>query len=302
VTLRRYLRDLGLDPPAPPDGRPGDPGLFGPGSEVWRVGRERVLLSVGQAALLMQLAHPLVAAGVADHSDFRRDPFERLRATLDSALTMSFGDTKQAQRALERVGATHRRVRGTLREGTGRFPAGASYDAWDPELAMWVNGTLIWTALEGYALLVGPLTAEARERYYQEAKPFARLFGVTEAVMPADYPAFLSYVRGMVAHELAVGPVARELASSVLNPPVPAPLKPAGAAMRLVTAGILPSRVREEFSLAWGRGRQTLFRAVTPLVRPAVRALPAAVRYWPHYRSALRRNNHTPEVHFPCGA
>jgi uncharacterized protein (DUF2236 family) len=296
-----HLRELGLDPAPPPDGKPGDPGLFGPGSEAWRVGRERILLAVGPTALLMQLAHPLVAAGVADHSDFRRDPFERLRATLDSALAISFGDTDQVQRALARVDATHLRVSGKLRQRTGRFDAGTRYDAWDPDLAMWVHGTLIWTGLEGYAALVGPLPPSCRERYYQETKRIGRLFGVTDQVMPEDYRGFLRYVDRVIVEELAVGLATRELWSSVLNPPIPIALSPAGAATRLITGGLLPDRLRQVFSLHWGPGRQALFAALTASVRATVRGLPRSIRYWPHYHSALRRNNQTPEVHFSHG-
>src|SRR5438034_10910524 len=104
---------IGLDLPPLERGRPRDPGLFGPGSEVWTVGRERILLLGGPAALLLQLAHPLVAAGVADHSGFMADPFERLRATLDATLRVSFGDREQVQEAAARVAATHRRGPGT---------------------------------------------------------------------------------------------------------------------------------------------------------------------------------------------
>jgi uncharacterized protein (DUF2236 family) len=295
------LRDMGLDPAPPPDGRPGDPGMFGPGSEAWHVGRERVMLAVGPAALLMQLGHPLVAAGVADHSDFRRAPFERLRTTLDSALALSFGDTDQAHRALARVGAAHLKVSGKLGRRSGRFAAGTSYDAWDPHLAMWVHGTLIWTAMEGYATLVAPLPLGCRERYYQEAKRLARLFGVTDEIMPEDYGGFLSYVGRVISEDVAVGPIARELAWSVLNPPIPIALSLAGAGTRLLTAGLLPARLRQDFLLPWDAGRRTLFRALTASVRSTVNALPGRVRYWPHYFSALRRNNQTPEVHIHHG-
>ena len=71
--------------------------LFGPGSMMWTVNRESVLLLGGRAALLMQLAHPLVAAGVADHSDFRSDSLRRLRRTLDSMLSIIFGDVETAE-------------------------------------------------------------------------------------------------------------------------------------------------------------------------------------------------------------
>jgi uncharacterized protein (DUF2236 family) len=180
-------------------------------------------------------------------------------------------------------------VSGKLRQRTGRFDAGTRYDAWDPDLAMWVQGTLVWTALEGYALLVGPLPPTCRERYYQEAKRLARRFRVTDAFMPENYRAFGLYVDRVVGEELAVDAIARELASSVLNPPIPIALSPAGAAIRLVTAGLLPPRLRHDFSLHWGPGRQALFRALTASVRGTVRALPRSFRYWPHYYSALKR-------------
>src|SRR5439155_6386821 len=135
-------------------GAPGDPGLFGPQSMIWNVARERVLVAAGPAALLMQLAHPLVAAGVAAHSDFRRDPFARLRSTLDATLTISFGDMAQANRAAARVMAVHRRVRGSLPVAVGPFTAGTAYDATDPELALWVHATLVVAALDAFDALV----------------------------------------------------------------------------------------------------------------------------------------------------
>ncbi|MDP9429253.1 MAG: DUF2236 domain-containing protein [Actinomycetota bacterium] len=119
--------------------------MFGPGSEVWRIGRERVLLLAGPAALLMQIAHPLVAAGVDEHSDFRIRPLHRLRATLDATLTMTFGDRDQAAEAAARIRSRHRRVTGCTRDAVGAFPAGTGYRADDPQLARWVVAILVWT-------------------------------------------------------------------------------------------------------------------------------------------------------------
>src|SRR6266536_6064854 len=112
--VRSVLGPIGLDLPPLGAGRSGDRGLFGPGSEVWRIGRERVLLAGGAAALLLQVAHPLVAAGVAEHSDFPEKAFTRLRSTLDATLRITFGDREQAERAAARVRAAHARVRGGL--------------------------------------------------------------------------------------------------------------------------------------------------------------------------------------------
>src|SRR5438093_7825050 len=112
-------RRLGVPSP-PPGGTAGDPGLFGPASMLWRVGRERVLLAGGPAALLLQLAHPLVAAGVAAHSDFRLDPLARLRATMFAVLAISFGDLEQAESAATAIRAVHGRVTGRLGRPVGR--------------------------------------------------------------------------------------------------------------------------------------------------------------------------------------
>lgn len=281
---------LGLGIPLPGRGEPGDPGLFGPGSETWRVGRERVLLLGGQAALLLQLAHPLVAAGVAEHSDFRRRPLERLRATLGATLAVTFGDRRQAEEAARAVASTHRRVEGSLREGAGPFPAGTPYRALDPHLALWVHATLVEVALDTYERFVGPLGDARRARYFEEGKRFAALFGVTEEVMPPSYPEFREYVASMLeGPALTVTEQARALARDVLHPRGSLTLVAVAAAGRLAAAGLLPARLREAFGLPWGAAERAAFGSLARSVRAVLPVLPARVRYWPHYRQALRR-------------
>ncbi|HXF57388.1 MAG TPA: oxygenase MpaB family protein [Actinomycetota bacterium] len=281
---------LGLGIPLPGPGEPGDPGLFGPGSETWRVGRERVLLLGGQAALLLQLAHPLVAAGVAEHSDFRRRPLERLRATLRATLAVTFGDRRQAEEAARAVADTHRRVRGSLREAAGPFPAGTPYRALDPHLALWVHATLVEVALDTYERFVGPLGEARRARYFEEGKRFAALFGVTEQVMPRTYGEFRRYVGSMVeGPALTVTEEARALARDVLRPRGSPALVAVAAAGRLAAAGLLPARLREAFGLPWGAAERAAFASLARSVRAALPLLPARLRYWPHYLEALRR-------------
>jgi uncharacterized protein (DUF2236 family) len=284
------LRELGLDVPSPAEGTPGDPGLFGPDSVVWRIARERILLATGPSALLMQLAHPLVAAGVSDHSEFRRDPFLRLRATLNATLTISFGDRRQVERATARVRATHNRVRGRLGTRTGPFPAGTLYDARHPDLAMWVHATLVEAALNGYALLVRPLSEPDRARYFEEVKPFAELFGVSASVMPATYGEFRRYLEDMVSGgDLAVGRDARELGGAVLDPPVRLPVRPAAGMTKLIASRLLPAALRRGYGLRWTATERAASSAIAAGVRAAVPVLPSAIRYWPHYRVAIRR-------------
>jgi uncharacterized protein (DUF2236 family) len=273
-------------------GTAGDPGLFGPDSSIWRIGRERVLLLGGPAALLLQVAHPLIAAGVGDHSDFRHRPYQRLTATLDATLTISFGDRRQAESAAARVAVTHGRVRGRLQAAVGPFAMGTPYDAANPELALWVHATLVETGLDTYHRFVRPLSTEQRERYFEEARSFAALFGVGDDVLPSTYGAFRRYVESMRRDQaLTVGPQAKELAWHILNPPVAGPLKPVSGLARLMAASLIPPRLRRAFGLTWARRDDAVLRAVARSIRLALPLTPHPVRYWPHYRTARQRTD-----------
>jgi len=281
---------MGVRVPELPPGQPGDPGLFGPGSVVWVVGRERALLAGGQAALLLQLAHPLVAAGVGDHSRFRDDPMARLRTTLEAVLAITFGDLRQCKRAAAGVRAVHRRVSGSLPQQAGRFPAGTTYDAADPDLALWVHATLVVTALDTFDRFVGPLNQAQRTRYFDETVPFAGLFGAGPEVLPATYQHFVAYVDSMLnGPDLTVSPVALHAAHQVLHPPLPRGLRPMAWAARFATTALLPERIRRAYGLPFGPSERVLFAALTTASRTLLPLLPVTARFWPHYLSALRR-------------
>jgi uncharacterized protein (DUF2236 family) len=266
--------------PGPGAGRSGDPGLFPPGTVARRVNAETALLLGGGRALLLQLAHPMVAAGVADHSDFRRDAFGRLANTLDLTLTVSFGDEHQRRNAVARVTATHRRV-------TGRRDAGP-YRALDPELLLWVHATLVDSALATYARFVGSIGPVARDRYHEEMKRQAVAFGVPQDRLPGSFEDFRGYVDGMVA-TLEVTDDARELSHGVLHPAMPAPLRPVAEVMRFLTIGLLPEPIRAGYGLAWGPVRERVLAALATVIRSGVVLLPEVWRWWPHARDADRR-------------
>jgi len=237
--------------------------------------------------VLLQLAHPLIAAAVAAHSSFRDDPLGRLRAVLNITLTVVFGDRQQATAATPRVGELHRRVQGRLPAASGCFPAGSRYRASDPELALWVHATLVMVALEVVDQFISPLGSEQRADYYQQSKPFARLFGVTDKVLPDDYPAFQVYLRRRLqGPELAVDQTAQELAAAVLEGWLRGLPHPPGATTRLLTAGLLPARFQEGYGLAWGRPQQHRYAALRALVGAAAPSLPPSVRFgrtiWSH--------------------
>ncbi len=256
---------------------------------MWRIGRERALLAGGQASLLLQLAHPLVASAVAGHSEFRSDPLRRLRRTLEATLMITFGDTEQAKAAAEGVAAVHRRVHGRLPNACGAVPAGTPYNAADPELGMWVHATLVATALEVFGRFVRPLSAADRGRYYQESKRFAAMFGVPAEAMPDAYRGFEDYVRSMVeGRTLRVCDEARRLSLEILRPEVPG-LRWAAGLGRVLTAGLLPPRFRRAYGLPWGLPQRILFESARRSARVGLRATPDRVRYWPHYLAARSR-------------
>src|SRR3712207_2006751 len=171
----------------------GDAGLFGPGSLTWRINREGVLLLGGGRALILQVAHPLVAAGVAEYSNYREDPWGRLYRTLDITTKLVFGSTATAAEASGRLERMHSRVRGETREAGGRYPAGTPYEANDPELLMWVHATLVDTALLVYDRYIRRLTIDERRRYYEEQKTLGEAFGIPRERQPADYAEFNDY-------------------------------------------------------------------------------------------------------------
>ena len=257
-------------------GRPGDPGLFGPDSLAWRVNGEVVLLLGAGRALLMQLAHPAVAAGVAEHSGFPGDPYTRLWRTLDTMLAITFGDTEQSRVAAGRVNAVHERVKG------------GTYYALDPRLLLWVHATLVDSALLVHDRFVGGLSPSDRERYYRDMKRQAAVLRVPPGVLPGGLGDFRRYVRKQVAR-LEVGDRARELARDILSPPVPLPLRPAAQTFRLVTIGLLPEPLREGYGLTWGGLRDRGLGAAALATRAMLPFVPTVLRRWPGARAAQRR-------------
>jgi uncharacterized protein (DUF2236 family) len=266
-----------------------DQGLFGPESVTWRVNREGVLLLGGGAAIILQVAHPLVGAGVAEHSNYREDPWGRLYRTLDLTTSIVFGSTEKAHAASERLRSIHTRVHGETKEDGGRFPAGTRYSANDPKLAMWVHATLVDTSLQVYTAYVGRLTLEERLRYYEEQKLLGQMFGVPLAEQPPTLGEFYEYFDAMVRTDLAVTDALRDVVDVTMRPELPFVARPIVEAMNLATVSLLPQRLRHELGLDWGANRRRLTAASRVVVRRALPVLPRLLREFPPARSADRR-------------
>lgn len=261
--------------------------LFGPGSLTWQVNREAALLLGGGRALLLQLAHPLVAAGVAQHSNFRSDPLQRLWRTLELMLTITFSDAGDAIRAVRQIEKAHSRVRGVLDTDVGPFPKGTRYDANDPELLLWVHATLVDSAMLVYDRFVRRMTPRERATYYQESKRGGRILGVPPELLPDTLEDFEEYMFEMFRDDvLAVGPVGREVARAVLWPASPAGLRYVLIVPNFVTFDLLPPLIRERYELPWGPGLSLAAQGLAWLTRTAVPLLPAVLREMPAARAA----------------
>jgi uncharacterized protein (DUF2236 family) len=228
-------------------------GYFPPESVIRRVGNSPLTPFLGGGpAVLLQVAHPLVAAGVVHHSDYRRDLWQRLVRTLRALYLIAFGTTAEAHRAGAAVQAVHARVHGRTETRLGRFPTGTRYSASDPELMLWVHATLVEASLAVYERFVKALTPDDRERYYREMTVVARLFGTPASVIPASLAEFRAYLDAQLASgTITVTPPARAVAAVILEAPLPMPLRLVVPAHRLATAGLLPHRIREEYGLRW---------------------------------------------------
>jgi uncharacterized protein (DUF2236 family) len=225
---------------------------------------------------------------VADHSRFLSDPVGRLIQTMDTIWSIVFDARPRAEAALARIETIHRRVRGTIGD-SATFPPATAYRADDPELLLWVHATLVDSALVTYARFVKPLSVAERRRYYQDTKKLGALMGVPEAQLPDSYEEFGDYMKAMFeSGAIAVGPTARSLARAILYPQ-PWFLKTFAPLNILITAGLLPPKLRRAYGLAWNRRREMALRLVAGSTRAALPVVPSVLRVVPHARAAEAR-------------
>lgn len=287
-------------------------GFFGPDSVTWMVDREMALFLGGPRALLLQIAHPAVAAAVEEHSDFRADPLGRLQRTLDSVFTIVFGDRDAATEAAARVVRRHGPVRGTITEASASPWSGKAYRAQDPELLLWVHATLVDTALLVFESVVRKLERREAERYYEESCVVGELLGIPRSVLPRALRDFEEYFAEMVeGPALHVGRIARAQQADIvkLEPSYGlrsiygdewgrrwsravdvAPMRRVYSSLTdLVAAGMLPRRVREAYGYRWERRDRLAYRALLRSLRATVPRLPEGLRFLPGYRRARER-------------
>ncbi|MGD0380457.1 MAG: oxygenase MpaB family protein [Acidimicrobiales bacterium] len=212
-----------LDPEAPLP--------FGPHSVVRAVVAEPVTALLVQRALVMEVAHPKVAAAVAHHSDFQRHPLSRAWVTADAALRLVFGDEHVARAAARQIYAVHDHINGPVDgslEGPLEGPARAggtvaddggahAYTAHDAALLAWVWATLVDTAETAFTRWVRPFEGTEAEAYYDEMRRFALFLGIPDALLPTGRVAFAAHLEDVMASDLlGTTEQARSMARQVL--------------------------------------------------------------------------------------
>lgn len=259
-----------------------------PGGITWTIAGERLALLAWPRAILLQLAHPLVAAGVAEHSGFRASmfaPLARLHATVSAMRQLTFGTDEEAVATVQRILAVHDRVNGTLPAAAGAHAQGTPYSAHDPALLLWVHATLLDSHVRALEPVLGPFSPEDLDVYCRETAPFAVALGAAESDVPRTWRRLQDYMTTEIAGgQVVVGADARALAPAVLRPAVGRAVWPLQAVGELVTVGLLPCSIRDGYGFTWDATRERRMRRVLAMLRALRARTPDGIARWPEAR------------------
>jgi uncharacterized protein (DUF2236 family) len=242
----------------------------------------------GLRALLLQAVHPLAMAGVAQHSDFRGDPWGRLFRTAEYVAVVTYGTTDEATRAAAKVRGIHRRLRGVEPE------SGTPYRVDDPELLRWVHCVEVESFLSTAVRCGLRLSADERDRYYREQVTAAELIGLDARDVPSSAAQLATYFDD-VRPALRVTAEARRAAAFVLWPPMPAlvqlgtPARPAWVALATAAAAMLPRWARRLYALPGLPTTDVAATAAGLAFRSGALVVPERLRQGPHVRQAQQR-------------
>jgi uncharacterized protein (DUF2236 family) len=267
---------------------PPDPGLFGPDSVTWRVHADPAMALAGFRALLLQAVHPLAMAGVAQHSDFRADPWGRLARTGEYVAVTTFGTTAEAERAGARVRGIHRRLRGVEPE------SGTPYRVDDPELLLWVHLSEVESFLTTAVRCGLRLDREQQDRYYAEQTRAARLVGLDPATVPSSVAEVAQYFDD-IRPRLRMTTEARRTAVFGFWPPMPrlvelgTPARPAWVALVAAAAAMLPRWCRRMYSLPGIPTTDVAATVAGAAFRRGLLVVPEGLRQGPHAKQARER-------------
>lgn len=267
-----------------------DLGVFGPESVTWRVHADPTMGVAGLRALLLQALHPKAMAGVAQHSSFRDEPWQRLFRTVEYIGVTTYGTAQEAGRAAARVRRLHRRAPGVDPDTGREFPLD------DPELLLWVHCCEVGSYLHVVRRAGMRLSDADADSYVAEQVRSARLIGLDpdRTAVPVSVAELDDYLEAM-RPQLRLTRAAYEAVKFVAVPPMPwwlrlaTPAQGAWAGLALLAMGLLPGWARRMYALPGLPVTDLGATAALVALRTGVQLLPAAVREGPHYRAAKRR-------------
>jgi len=263
-----------------------DPGLYGPDSVTWRVHADPSMALAGLRALLLQAVHPLAMSGVAQHSDFRQDPWGRLFRTAEYVGVTTYGTTEQARRAGAKVRGIHGRLAGIEPE------TGTAYRVNDPALLRWVHCVEVDSFLSTAVRCGLRLSRADQDRYYAEQQVGARLVGLDD--VPGSVGEMAEWFQG-VRPQLRVSTAARDAARFVLWPPMPSlvslgtPARPAWVALATAAFAMLPRWARRLYRLPGLPTTDVAATAAGLAFRSGLLVVPDSLRAGPHLKDARAR-------------
>jgi uncharacterized protein (DUF2236 family) len=273
-------------------------GFFGPGSIVWRVNKENTQGFGGMTAVLLQIAHPKVGAGVDDHSDFEEDPIGRAERTREIVEALLFADLETAIEASMIVRRMHEWVEGELQEDVGPWEEGEPYAANDPDNLLWVHATMIHMELTMHEQFVEELTPAEREEYYQEIKIFGQLMGIPRDHYPETLEDFWAYYERELEETVIPTAKGTRLKESLFEGNTWfAKAMPFDAFPRLyafLSPANMPEVTRERLDLEWSEERQARYDRMVETISRSLPYMPDVMRYNAEYRKAMERiENHS---------
>jgi len=245
-----------------------EPGLFKDDDIIRRITREGVLIASGGAASILQTSHPAVGQGVYDHSYTFENPLARLQNTMEWLYAVQFGTRDEA----EIISSFARRMHDTVN--------GPGYDAQDVEPQVWVGATLFDVSLRFYQALFGRLSRNQVEEFYQQTRVYAQLMGAPADAQPQNVEEFYVYYRKRL-ESFELTEASKKVAHQVLHPKLPPHLQPGLAAIRLLTAGLMPEPLRAQYGWKWDAARERRFLMLVNALCVVYPKLPLSLRTAP---------------------
>lgn len=250
-----------------------------PGTITWlRASDARLFLAAGYA-LLLQVSHPTVAAGVSEHSQFQHEPWQRLLRTLDFTYTMVYGGPKAAGEMGRRIRSFHTHIRGVT-------PDGSRYHALEPGAYAWVHATLAEAIVRAHERFGRAFSERQCEQFWAQWRALGRLLGIRATDLPGDWRSFEAYFAQMVANTLAHTTAVEGVLVALARPSAPAlpalrdPLwavarVPLGHVLQLTSVGLLAPSLRRRFGRSWSPAQELQLRALGAALRASTPVLPA---------------------------